>query len=331
MSKLSLLDKLKVIIDLSKESRVYLIILLVLMIFGLILSITNKRNQKLNKKIYMIMTIMITIIMIVTYHSSLGKMISYMMDNLFIVVYFPNIAIYLGALIVMNIILWISIFNFKSSNQIRGLNITIYIIMNYILALLLNVVNTNKLDIFNQASIYNNKEASALIGLSSTIFAVWIIFLIIYKILLIYLKKDYKPKVKKIIIRKKVKKLPENYEPVRIPDFVYGNAPHIDSLVQMKNHKNEQLLQEMDNKFTLEDYKLFSKMLKEQKESQLEIKIEEMKKEPVKEEVKEEINKVTIPIVEESKQEAKMVKIDDEDIRTKRKLTELEMLYRSVN
>ena len=329
MSKLSLLDKWKIVIELSKESKTFLVILSVLVVFGLILSLASKRNEKWIKKIYMIMTIGITILMIATYHSSLGKMMNYMMKNLFIVVYFPNIAVYLAAIIGMNVILWISIFNYKSSRQIRGLNIIIYIIMNYILALLLKVINTNKLDIFNQASIYGNKDSSALIGLSSTIFVVWIIFLIVYKLLLIYLKKDYKPKVKKIIIRKKVKKLPENYQPTTIPNLVYGKAPQSRGFTKYEvKNKNAELLQEMGSQFTLEDYKLFSKMLKEQKDASTEMNFSSKKNEIIPEgkENLVERNEQIVP-----KEEKTIIKVDDEDVRTKRKLTELEMLYRNVN
>ena len=88
-------------------------------------------------------------------------------------------------LIITNIIVWISIFSFKSSKLIKRLNIAIYVIMNYLLALILSVINTNKLDIFTQESIYGNKKVTALIELSSGVFLIWIIFLILYKLILI--------------------------------------------------------------------------------------------------------------------------------------------------
>ena len=96
--------------------------------------------------------------------------------------------------------------------------------MNYILALLLNVINKEALDIYSQSSIYENKLSSSLISLSSIIFIIWIIFLILYKLLLIYTRKDYKPKVKKVIVRKRVKKLPDNYMPVESPTYIKANS-----------------------------------------------------------------------------------------------------------
>ena len=204
MSKLSFIEKLGILISTSMKSKIFLLFLIVLVFLGIALFRTNKKNEKLNKAIYCITTIIIVAFILITYHDSIGKLITYMMNNFFVAAFFPNLAIYMAALIATNIILWVSIFSYKSSKQIKILNIVVYIIMNYLLALILNTVKTDNLDIFSQAAIYENKTASALISLSSTIFIIWIIFLVIYKILLIYLRKDYKPKVKKILVKKKV-------------------------------------------------------------------------------------------------------------------------------
>ena len=216
MSKLSFIDKLRILLDISKSSSLYIFILALLIFVGIIFITTNKKNAKRNKMIYASISVFILVTLVIAYHASLSNMLKYMMDNFFIVVYFPNLAIYLAALIATNIILWISLFNYKTTKSIKTLNVSVYIIMNYLLALILNIVNKNNLDIFTQKSVYGNKNATALIELSSIIFIVWIIFLVIYKIILIYIRKDYQPKVKKILIKKKVKKL-------KIPDFSIFN------------------------------------------------------------------------------------------------------------
>ena len=223
MSKLSFLDKMGILVEISKSSKLYILVLVLLVALGVVFSTTNKKTAKRNKIIYILVTIFIMVLIVATYHAPLGNMFSYMMDNFFIAAFFPNLAIYCAALVIMNIILWISLFNYRTSNAIKMLNIVIYVIMNYLLALVLNVINSNSLDIFTQSSVYGNKEATALIELSSLVFLVWILFLIIYKIILVYLRKDYKPKVKKILVKRTVKKLPENYEPTKTPEIVHTN------------------------------------------------------------------------------------------------------------
>ena len=270
MSKLSFLDKLRILFDLSKSSVLYLIILIALISLGIVLISNNRKNEKRNKIIYISISVFILFTLIIMYHSSLGNMFQYMMENFFVVLYFPNLAIYLAALIATNIILWISIFSYKSSKQIKTLNTIVYIIMNYLLALLLNVINKNNLDIFTKKSVYTNENATALIELSSTLFFTWIIFLIIYKIILIYLRKDYKPKVKKILIKKRVKKLPENFLPVTSPSYIYGEAPKKPVVEQEKpvmikeNINNE--VNEYEKMLTLDDYKRVLKLLQSQTE-----------------------------------------------------------------
>ena len=342
MSKLSFTDKLSVLLDVTRSSTLHIILIAVFVFLGVVLATTRPKNKNRNKLIYIIVTAFLLAFIIITYHASLANMFSYMMNNFFIAVYFPNIAIYFAAIIATNIILWTSIFNYKTTKKIKILNVIIYTIMHYILILLLNVINTNKLDIFTQSSIYENKEATALIELSSLVFVVWIIFLIVYKIILTYIRKDYKPVVKKVIIKKKVKKLPENYEPLRSPLYVYGktnnnkykynNEPLVDlnKLYEKPiNDEKELLKKQFDNMFTLDDYKVMSKILQEQKEKELEEKINlrnkliEQNKEEIKqrETTEELILKVRQKAEEEKQKRREQKEKEAEEIRKQQLIT----------
>ncbi|MBR5370020.1 MAG: MnhB domain-containing protein [Bacilli bacterium] len=301
MSKLSLLDKLSLFIDVAKDSVWSVLILLFLIVLVYIFSGTNKKTMKRNKIIYIVFSLLILIILFICYLPSIGKIFDNMMNNLFIVIYFPSLAVYFAAIIVTSIILWISLFNYKTSEIIKRLNLVIYLIINYLFALLLYTINDNKLDIFNTESIYGNKQATALIELTSIIFVVWIIFLTVYKIVLTYVRRDYRPEVKKVLVKQEVKKLPDNYLNIEVPNMVYGNiskpkkeeknysytnAPSmVYGKVSIKNVKPYIEIEapklvygsipkkySINNKtktyedmLTLEDYKLLLKLLKEQK------------------------------------------------------------------
>lgn len=221
MSKLSFWAKLGILFKVSFSSGLFVIILLGLIGLGFLFFMTDKKTLKRNKTIYLVVSCFVILFLLIAYHKSLGNMFDYLMNNLFVAVYFPNLAIYFAAIIIMNIILWISLFSFKTGEIIKKVNVVVYVIMNYLLALILSVIKNDNLDVFSQSSVYGNEKATALIELSSSIFIIWIIFLILYKIILIYLRKDYKPKVKKVIVRKKVKMLPENFEATIIPEMVY--------------------------------------------------------------------------------------------------------------
>ena len=303
MSKLSLLDKLSLFIDVAKDSLWSVLILLILIVLVYLFSKTDKKTMKRNKIIYIGFSLLMLIILLIIYLPSIGKIFDNMMNNLFIVIYFPNLAVYFAAIIVTSIILWISLFNYKTSQIIKRLNLVMYLIINYLFALLLYVINNNKLDIFSTESIYKNKQATALIELTSILFVVWIIFLVIYKLVLMYLRRDYRPEVKKVIVEKKVKKLPKNYLNIEVPSMVYGNISkpkkeekdyaytNAPSMVYGNISKEKPYIEidapkvvygtipkkySIDNKtkvyedmLTLEDYKLLLKLLKESKKEKV--------------------------------------------------------------
>lgn len=321
MSKMSFLDKIGILFEMTKSSIWFLLVLVALSVIGILIIKSNKKNSRKNKIAYSVFGIVVVTIILFIYHKSISKIFDYMMNNLFIAIYFPNLAIYFAAIIITNIIVWISIFNYKTSEIIKRLNIVIYVIMNYLLFLILHVVTTQKLDVFNQSSIYNNKNATALIELSSIIFMAWVIFLVAYKIILIYIKKEYKPKVKKVIVKKKVKVLPENYEPIEMPMLIQGNITHkvkipkdyeyvsAPMFVSGKvSHKEEIKLYE--DMLTLDDYKRILEILKNKKSKQ------RKQKEIVNEHTKEQQQ------IRELKQQEKEVE--------EAHLTELENLFRSI-
>ncbi len=268
MTKMSFIDKLGVLVEVSKSSNLFIVAIFMLGIIGYLLYNINKKNMKNAKRIYLGAALVILVITLVVYHDSIAKMFDYMMNNFFIAVYFPNVAIYLAALIITNIILYISIFNYKVSNLIKNINIIVYCILNYILILILNVVVSKKLDVFTQASIYQNKQAQALIELSSVIFIVWILFLIVYRIIMIYLKKEYKVpvKVKKVYVKQKVSVLPENITPLEAP--LFAKAMPKQEVKEKDTSKDDIIVKKLEDSLTLDDYKLLLKMLKEQREKE---------------------------------------------------------------
>ena len=272
MTKMSFIDKLGVLVEVSKSSNLFILAIFLLGIVGYLFYSTNKKNIKTAKKIYLAAALVILVITLAIYHDSLIDMFDYMMNNFFIAIYFPNVAIYLAALIITNIILYISIFNYKVSKLIKNINITVYCVLNYLLILVLNVIVTKRLDVFTQASIYQNKQAQALIELSSIIFIIWILFLIIYRLIMIYLKKEYKipVRVKKVYVKEKVPLLPENITKVEAPMFAKAMPkPKLVNIVEEKKPSKEDLIvKKLEESLTLDDYKLLLKMLKEQRQKE---------------------------------------------------------------
>jgi len=219
MTKTSFMDKLNIILEVSKSSKLFIAVIAIIVVLAVLAITMNKKNAKYTKNIYVLVYAFILIAILVAYSSSLGKMFDYMMNNLFIAIYFPNIAIYLAAIIITNIILLVSIFNKKITKLIKNLNVVMFSIMNYLLVLILSVVHKENLDVFTQTSIYGNRQVQALIELSSSVFMIWMAFLIVYKIIRTYQQKKNsyyeKPEIHKVIVEKKTRVLPSNIKEIK--------------------------------------------------------------------------------------------------------------------
>ena len=272
MKDLSFLDKLKVLVDVSSSSGLCIASIFILLFLAFVMLTTNKKNSKQTKKLYLIIYIILIVVMLIQYSSSLSTMFDYMMNNLFIAIYFPNIAIYLAAIIATNIILWKTIFNFKEDKLLKVVNTIIYSIMHYLLILILNVVNSNGLDVFNNASVYENNDALALIGLSSTIFMIWIIFMVIYKIIR-GRQKQYEEKYiknKQPIRTKLPSNIIEVAVPKRVKEVIKIREEVVPKIVQEPSivdfYKQDQdEIEKYENMLTLDDYKTVLQLLKNNK------------------------------------------------------------------
>ena len=312
MTQTTILDKLKIIFEVSKSSKLFIGVIIFIILLALVALTTTRKNAKRGKFIYGLAYATVLVAILVLYHDSLGKMFDYMMKNFFIVLYFPNIAVYLAAIIIANIILLVSVFGFKTPKLVKTINVIVYAIIHYLLALVLNVITKNDLDIFSQISIYGNAEAQAIIEFSSAIFMVWIVFLILYKMIRKYQLKGKEPVKRKVIV-KKVRTLPEGISEVPVPLFVKAQPRKeepkaktedpviIASLVD--EHKLEKAALEQQLEEAAEKLRLAEEQLKIQ-ETTLKIKAEESTK-------REEEFNTKLQLAEEQ------IKIHEETIRRK--------------
>ena len=190
MKQLSVLDKFKVIFDLTMNNKIFILMLILLVGLAIMFITTNKKNIKRNRKIFIGIYILVLLAIIIIYNSAIFDMWDSMMNNLFIIFYFPNISIYVGAIIATNIIMLVSLFSKKTSKINKVVNSIVFFLLHYILALILNVVSANHLNVFNSKNLYSNSDIHSLVELSGNIFIIWIIYLILYKIINNYLMKN---------------------------------------------------------------------------------------------------------------------------------------------
>ena len=280
MSKMTFMDKLSVLLNVSLSSKLFIALFILLIIIGFVLIKNNNNDVQKNKKIYLMITIFISALVIFTFNTSLAKMFDYMMNNLFIIVYFPSIAIYLAAIIATNVILFVSIFSNKTSKVIKNINIIVYTIINYLLVLLLFTVNKSGLDLFSQSSIYQNESATALIELTSILFIIWVVFLVLYKLILSYLSKDDEISEDTARIRKKIlmeeqrkifnekRELEREKEELRKAQEEMTTPVVVREETPKQMSREEYMMKQFDQMLTLNDYKVLLNVLKEHRDKE---------------------------------------------------------------
>lgn len=275
MAAPSLLEKISILLEVSKSSIFFIIALALMVFFGLVLITTNRMNVKSSRKLFILLYVFILVSIFTIYKDSISQMIEYLMNNLFQIIYFPNLAVYFAAIIIINIILWFSVFNFKTPTIIKNINIVVYLIISYLLVVLLSIVNSQKLDVFNQTSIYSNRSAQAIIELSSMLFITWIILLILYKAIMVYLTRDkvsvmkFNNKNIKTKVKNNQRKLPKNIIEIPTP-YKVKTLPASRPVIRKNND-----ISAYEKMLTKDDYKLLINILKEKKEEK---RLEELKK-----------------------------------------------------
>ena len=272
MEKLTLGKELSLFFKIISENKFSIVILLFLIFLTFIFITTNKKNIKTTKKIYIGIYSFITLFLLIFNGKHLGKFFDYMMNNFFIAIYFPNFAIYFAAIIISNIIVLISIFNQKITKLIKNINIIIYTFITYLLILLIGIISKSDLDVYSQASIYKNTSAHALISLTSTVFMLWIIFLVLYTIIKKFIIKDKNKE--EVIVKEKIVKeriLPDNIKEVPIPTFATVVTPineeeiNRKAEIEIQKRVNDRLREthQLDNMLSKKDYMIILKMLKD--------------------------------------------------------------------
>ena len=112
-----------------------------------ILLLANKfKNKKITKIICFIVYLGIFGTLFYFFNSEILKLLDYLMDNIFLFLFFPNLAVYILVLVVINIIIVRSTFSKNENKSIKNVNIIFFVIFNIIFYLIIDNVIKNKIN-----------------------------------------------------------------------------------------------------------------------------------------------------------------------------------------
>ena len=254
MVQVNIFEQLQTLYNIFIKNPYVLTLSIISIITLLILGIANSlKNKRIVKIVFVIVYVLIFGILLYFYHDEIFKLLDYLMNNIFIFLFFPNLAVYILVLVIVNILLLKSTLSNSTTKFIKSLNALCFVLFNLIFSLIIYNIIDKKIDVYEQLSIYTNNNLLILIEISMKLFLVWILILLVSKISnklnnIIILKRSVKVKS-----NEEVKELQEvdsyvnisetntNEEISKVPEIsynVYNDYLTIEPVKKSKNYDN---------------------------------------------------------------------------------------------
>ena len=279
MVELSLLDKIKTLLNLVLSSSLFLILLISIGIIILDIFYISRKSKKV-KMIYAVISLMIIIGLSINYLKELVNIVNVINKNLVMLINFPTILEYVTIIFISILVMIISFIFKRFTKIIRGINLGVIIADLFIFFLILDQISKNNVDLSNKIDIYSNQNLMVLFQISLFIFIIWMAFLIIYSIIMKLIKSNYNIK-KETIKNEEIKNIDieENnkFEDLELPKkkneiINFYDEPEMPKTIEELRKENADSLKEIniqnsviDGVFTLEEYKEIKKLLDELK------------------------------------------------------------------
>lgn len=279
MVELSLLDKIKTLLNLVLSSSLFLILLISIGIIILDICYISRKSKKV-KMIYAVISFVIIIGLSINYLKELVNIVNVINKNLVMLINFPTILEYVTIIFISIIVMIISFIFKRFTKIIRGINLGVIIADLFIFFLILDQISKNNVDLSNKIDIYSNQNLMVLFQISLFIFIIWMAFLIIYSIIMKLIKSNYNIK-KETIKNEEIKNIDieENnkFEDLELPKkkneiINFYDEPEMPKTIEELRKENADSLKEIniqnsviDGVFTLEEYKEIKKLLDELK------------------------------------------------------------------
>ena len=261
MNYIDIWDKLLLIVDLVCNNYIFLIFL------GLLLLLMVLKVLKVidAKKMYLGLVIVYMVIFLVILFSDkevLFETFDDVVNTFFRNVYFPSVYFYMFMFIVINIGALISVFSSKIASVYKRINLAITMVINSLFLMLLNIIGTNRLDVFDKSSIYTDDYALTLLELSSFIFIAWLVSLGLMAVIECIYARVSKNSVENVVsdemVEDKNSVLMEDfkstgYEQLRPEVSLVADVDTASLVVDEKVNSSNGMMVELDDRRTLED------------------------------------------------------------------------------
>lgn len=179
MEDFSLIEKLKTLMNIIAHKPLFLFCSMVGVAVLIFYIISIKKEKNINKWIFISIWALLAIILVINYNNVVFSLFDNFFDNIFEALYFPNLAVYIIILSISNFSFFYSIFSKKIYKTNKIINFLETLIVDIFLIIITDIVSTNNINVYDELTIYSNSSLLVLLQLTSSIFASWILLLLL--------------------------------------------------------------------------------------------------------------------------------------------------------
>ena len=168
---------IEILLDVISNSPSSVLFIILGIIFASAMIINIKNKKKIGKLVSILGWIFIVLFIIIIYSSYLNKLFDNLINNIFMQIFFPNLATYVIIIIITNFIFLYSIIK-KTSNLSKVINVIFFTVIMVFMLYTLEQIITNNINIYSFEEVYSNDDISVLIQSTTVLFTFWIILII---------------------------------------------------------------------------------------------------------------------------------------------------------
>ena len=168
---------IEILLDVISNSPSSVLFIILGIIFASAMIINIKNKKKIGIFVSILGWIFIVLFIIIRYSSYLNKLFDNLINNIFMQIFFPNLATYVIIIIITNFIFLYSIIK-KTSNLSKVINVIFFTVIMVFMLYTLEQIITNNINIYSFEEVYSNDDISVLIQSTTVLFTFWIILII---------------------------------------------------------------------------------------------------------------------------------------------------------
>ena len=226
---MSIIDKIKLIWNTIVNSREIKFIIPFLGIILTVVILSFFFSQAKYRKIYLLVYVFIITALMIVYFNPISKLITHFLDTVVNGLLFPNLALYMGILVVVNVILIVTVFNDNLSKFLKGINLSFFGLIQLLLVFIIKNIVNNNIDITKRLTSDTNIQLLILVEASIFVFVLWLLFLLVIK-LVNHIKEN-------------------NEETVEVKNVTYESSYKVKALNKKYSFNNLTLVSEENNDY----------------------------------------------------------------------------------